>query len=397
MRILHILDHSAPRQSAYATRTMAIMRQQRVLGWHTIHLTGPNQGTTEAYDRHVGGWHFFRTERRRNPWSRLPLLQQLGHLQLMAGRLRRVVKLTRPDLLHAHAPVLNALAALHIARRLHLPLLYEVHTSLDGPESGTRYRVARALETFVAGRADAVATASEGMRRELRRRGVAAGGITVVPDALTPRQLEPARARDPRLVRRLGLGDGPVLGFVGALHAGEGLDLLLDAFPALLRIYPGLRLLVVGAGPHGDALKAHASRLGLGGRVVFIGHVVHSRAPSYYPLIDVLVYPRLPTRLGALVPAIGALEAMAQGCLVAASDVDVHRELIGHGYNGILFDAGSIEGMGRTLRWLLSERGCWQPLREAARSYVSVERTWAASVARYAPVYTGLLERKRGR
>ena len=397
MRILHLLDHSIPRQSAYATRTLAILAQQRALGWHTIHLTGPNQGQAGAFDRHCEGWHFFRTERRRSPWTRLPLLQQLGHLHLMARRLRRVAKLTRPDVLHAHAPALNALAALHIGRQLRLPVLYEAHSSLADAEHGARYRATRALETFVARRADAVATANESMRSELRARGIAARDITVIPDALSPHQLEPGRGRDPRLVRRLGLGAGPVLGFVGALYASEGLDLLLDAWPLLVRAHPGLRLLLIGAGPHSAALKARASQSGLGASVIFTGPIARQRIARYYALIDVLVYPRLPTRLGALVPATDALEAMAQGCLVAASDVGPHRELIRHGWSGILFEAGSADSLGRTLRWLLSEPACWPPMRSAGRGYVAIERTWTASVARYAPVYTALLERKRGR
>lgn len=397
MRILHILDHSLPRRSAYATRTMAILRQQRALGWHTIHLTGPNQGTAAAFDRHSEGWHFFRTERRRSPLARLPLLRELGNLQLMARRLRRVAKLTRPDLLHAHTVGLDALAALHVGRRLRLPVLYEVHCTQDAAEHDVRYRMARALETFVAGRADAIATATEGMRSELRVRGIAASDITVIPDALSPRQLEPARARDPGLARRLGLGAGPVLGFVGALYASEGLDLLLDALPQLLHAHPGLRLLLVGAGPHSEALKARAGLLGVGASVIFTGRIASERIARYYPLIDVLVYPRLPTRFGALAPATDALEAMAQGCLVAASDLGAHRDLIRHGWSGILFEAGSTDSLGRTLRWLLSEPACWPPLRNAARAYVAVERTWAASVARYAPLYTDLLERKGGR
>ena len=60
MRILHLLDHTSPRHSAYALRAMAILRQQRAMGWHTIQLTGPRQGPVEP-DRNRDGWHFFRT------------------------------------------------------------------------------------------------------------------------------------------------------------------------------------------------------------------------------------------------------------------------------------------------------------------------------------------------
>ena len=44
MRILHILDHSIPLHSGYAFRTLAILKEQRALGWETFHLTSPKQG-----------------------------------------------------------------------------------------------------------------------------------------------------------------------------------------------------------------------------------------------------------------------------------------------------------------------------------------------------------------
>ena len=41
MRILHVLDHSIPLHSGYTFRTLAILREQRALGWETFHLTTP--------------------------------------------------------------------------------------------------------------------------------------------------------------------------------------------------------------------------------------------------------------------------------------------------------------------------------------------------------------------
>ena len=54
MRILHILDHSIPLHSGYAFRTLAILKEQRALGWETFHLTGPKQGPAAA-ERRAGG------------------------------------------------------------------------------------------------------------------------------------------------------------------------------------------------------------------------------------------------------------------------------------------------------------------------------------------------------
>ena len=171
MRILHLLDHSAPHRSAYALRTTAILRQQRAMGWHTIQLTGPRQGGAEP-ERNRDGWHYFRTEPA-GAHSRLALLRQLGAVNLIARRLRKVVQLTRPDLLHAHSPAENALAALRVGRQLALPVLFELHPAWSARGAGLRHRLARAVETWAARRADAVATSSEAQRAQLQAGGVA--------------------------------------------------------------------------------------------------------------------------------------------------------------------------------------------------------------------------------
>jgi PEP-CTERM/exosortase A-associated glycosyltransferase len=399
MRILHLLDHTTPRHSPYALRTMAILRQQRKMGWHTIHLTGPRQAPV-AVDRNHDGWHFFRTAPPGNALERLPVVGSVG---MIARRLRKVILLTRPDLLHAHSPPENALAALSVGRRLGLPVVYEVHAGWADSGSGLRHRVARALDSFAARRADAVATSSESMRIRLQAGGVRRGRVTVVPNAVNLRRFVAVdrRARDrasrheTQLAHQLGLDGTPVIGFVGSFEPYEGADLLLTAAPALLATYPRLQLLLAGGGAQEQSLKARAIRLGLANRVVFAAGDALERSAAYQRLADVLVFPRLPAPQADLVPDNHLLEAMAQGCLVVASNVGAHRELVEDGRTGILFEAGKPEALAAALAGLLSRPTSWEPIRGAARWFVEFHRTWEVSVGRYAPVYQRLLERRR--
>lgn len=107
----------------------------------------------------------------------------------------------------------------------------------------------------------------------------------------------------------------------------------------------------------------------------------------YYELIDVLAYPRLPIRLTELVTPLKPLEAMAQGRMFVASDVGGHRELVRDGETGFLFKAGDAEALEIALERVLSQRERWPKILLQARRFIEVERTWAASVARYAEVY----------
>ena len=162
MRILHVLDHGLPLHSGYAFRTRAIVKAQMARGWEVACLTGPRQGAVEAEREIVDGITFHRTQ------PRPPLPAPLGEwreVRAVAKRLDEVIDEWRPDQLHAHSPVLTALAALPVARRRKLPLLYEIRAFWEDAAVGNgtdragsaRYRLVRTLETWAARRADAVA------------------------------------------------------------------------------------------------------------------------------------------------------------------------------------------------------------------------------------------------
>ncbi|WP_374487582.1 TIGR04063 family PEP-CTERM/XrtA system glycosyltransferase [Zoogloea sp.] len=388
MRILHILDHSLPLHSGYTFRTLSILREQRRLGWETFHLTTPKQGASDGLEEEADGWHFYRT----------PSTGQeglVGQMRLTAARLDELVTRLKPDVIHPHSPVLNALPALWVGRKHRIPVVYEMRASWEDAavdhgtttEGSLRYKVSRALESFALHRADQVTTICEGLRGDIRTRGVADSKITVIPNAVDVATFQFGAEPDPAYQQRLGLAGKTVLGFAGSFYGYEGLDLLIDAAHALVPKYPELRVLLVGGGPQEANLKAQVARLGLQERVIFTGRVPHAEVQRYYELIDVLAYPRLPIRLTELVTPLKPLEAMAQGRMFVASDVGGHKELIRHGETGFLCKAGSAEALATAIDDVLQRRAEWPAIRAQARRFVEVERTWATSIARYRGVY----------
>jgi len=395
LRILHVLDHSLPLHSGYTFRTLAILEQQRALGWETFHLTGPKQGSGDLREEKFEDWMFYRTPPARGLPARLPMLQHRSLMDVLRARLAEVVERVHPDILHAHSPVLNALPALDVGRAKGIPVVYEVRAFWEDAaadlgtarEWGPRYRLTRALETRALKRADAVTTICEGLRGDMLARGIPADKITVIPNAVDPSQFRWAGAPDEALMRQFGLAPGATLGFAGSFYAYEGLDLLLRAMPLLLRSVPQARLLLLGGGPQDENLRALAAQLGIEDAVHFTGRVPHAEMARYYSAMDVMVYPRIARRLTDLVTPLKPLEAMAMGKLVVASDVGGHRELIRDGDNGHLFPAGSSDALARRLVEVLQNPGAWNAVVTHGREYVERERTWQASVARYRAVY----------
>ncbi len=401
LRVLHVLDHSIPLHSGYSFRTLSILREQRRLGWETFHLTGPKQNSGSLFEETAEGWHFHRTPVPKPGLLRLPGLAELALMRRLESRLMDLARRVRPHIIHAHSPVLNAIPALRVGRKLGIPVAYEVRAFWEDAavdhgtttEGSLRYRLTRSLETWAMSRASHVFTICEGLRGDIEARGIASNRITVIPNAVDIDAFAQGRGGDGVLKSSLGLKGAVVLGFIGSFYAYEGLDLLLEVLPDLLRRRPEIRLLLVGGGPQDATLKAQAARLGVVDKVVFTGRVPHSEVQRYYDLIDVLVYPRHSMRLTELVTPLKPLEAMAQGRLLVASDVGGHRELIRHRETGWIFEAGSAVALASAVDELMARRDQWPGLRRAGREFVERERNWTASVARQQVVYHRLVGR----
>ena len=395
MKILHVLDHSIPLHSGYTFRTRSILNEQRRLGWETLHLTSPKHRGATADEEDVEDLHFYRTRVPESGWRSLPLLDQWSVIRDTERRLAEVIERTRPDVIHAHSPCLNGIAALRAAGRRGLPVVYEVRAFWEDAavdhgtteESSLRYRLTRAMETWVLERASAVTTICEGLRADIVGRGIPAERVTVIPNAVNIDEFPVICAADSALRSQLGLDDAFVIGFIGSFYGYEGLDDLLDALPAILQFEPRARLLLVGGGVEEEHLKAQAARLDVTDKIVFTGRVPHRQVTRYYSLVDLLAYPRKSMRLTETVTPLKPLEAMAQGRLLVASNVGGHRELIEDGVTGFLFEADMPGALADAVKRVHSAIGNWQAIRERGRRFVVEERNWRVSVARYTDVY----------
>jgi PEP-CTERM/exosortase A-associated glycosyltransferase len=399
LRVLHVLDHSIPLHSGYTFRTVSLLREQRKLGWHTHHLTSPKHINCTVAEEEVDGFYFHRTLAQPSLADKVPVLNQWVLMQQLQRRLLEVARNVQPHIIHAHSPVLNALPALKVGRKLNIPVVYEVRAFWEDAavdhgttaEDSLRYRMTRALETRALQRAAHVFTICDGLRGDMLQRGIPPEKITVIPNAVDIDSFNMGGVADEALKTQLGLAGCTVVGFIGSFYAYEGLDLLVDALPQVIACLPDVRVLLVGGGPQEAALKAQVARLKLDRYVVFTGRVPHSEVQRYYDLVDVLAYPRHSMRLTELVTPLKPLEAMAQGRLLVASDVGGHKELIRHGQTGMLFKAGSAASLADTLLQVIAKQDMWPELRRAGRWFVETERNWRVSVANYRAAYESVL------
>ena len=401
LRILHVFDHSLPLHSGYTFRSANILRGQRRLGWETHHLTSPKQIDAQGLEEEADGLRFHRTPQPHGLFSRLPVVNQWAMMQATEARLGELARQLRPDLLHAHSPVLNAWPAIHVGQALGIPVVYEIRAFWEDAavdhgtqrEGGLRYRLTRSMETRAVRAADQVVTICQGLKADLTGRGIPGDKIGVVPNAVDIDHFSLSRGPDPELKAKLGLQDNRVIGFLGSFYAYEGLDLLLAALPRILEQAPDVRILLVGGGPQEANLRAQARDLGVSDSVVFVGRVPHAEIGRYYDLVDLLAYPRHAMRLTDLVTPLKPLEAMAQGHLLIASDVGGHKELIEDGETGFLFCAEDQADLAQKALAALNLPDRGAAMRANGRRFVEQERNWDRSIANYKIIYGRALGR----
>ena len=394
MKIFHLLDHGVPIHTGYSFRTLEILSEQRKRGWLTCQLTGIRQLEAIDCESTVNGFYFYRTEYA--PLQSVPLLSFLGMIWAMKREAEKVILAEKPNIIHAHSPSLNALAALWANRRFGLPVVYEVRAFWEdaGVDHGTvkangmRYKLIRMLETLALKKVNAITTICQGLKNEIVARGVAATKVTVIPNAVNVEKFTFRKPRNIHLCKKYGINeDTVVLGFIGSFYAYEGLDLLLKAMPEIHRKRPKVRLLLVGAEEQESALRLQAECLELGNVVEFVGRVPHDEVTDYYSLIDVLVYPRKSMRLTEIVTPLKPLEALAMGKLMVLSDVGGHKEVAGNQFAKCSFEAGNVAALSTKIIERIDSLHHSGNDINSGREYVESERSWCAVVSRYESVY----------
>lgn len=399
MKVLHIFDHSIPMHSGYTFRSRAILDQQRAMGWLTSHITSSKHTAESMGEETIDGLLFYRSANHGRMFGKLPILNQLAVVSSLRKRLDQVIEMERPDIIHAHSPALNGIAAVQAGKKYGLPVVYECRAFWEDAavdhgtsrEWGLRYRLTRSLESYVFQKADAITTICEGLKRDIINRGLPEEKITVIPNGVDIQRFSISESKNTELLHELNLENNVVLGFIGSFYAYEGLIFLVQSMPEILKLMPDVRLLLVGGGPQQKQIETLVKSLNIQDKVLFTGRIPNADVEKYYSLVDIFIYPRFPMRLTDLVTPLKPLEAMAQGKLVLASDVGGHKELIRDGENGRLFKAGNAASLIETAVDMIEANQLWSLYRHAGRTYVENERNWAVTASHYKPVFERLV------
>lgn len=271
----------------------------------------------------------------------------------------KVIAQEKPDVVHVHCRRGDTFACL-AAKICRTPAVI-LSRRVDDP-------IPRSLGNYLRFRVlcDHVIAISDSVRRVLLGAGVPRNRLSLVRSVIDSSQYRVPRDRA-WFSHEFGVAEQEIaLGVVGQLIERKGQAFMLRAMPAILRRFPGCRLLFFGKGQMAKPLKALANDLGIADRVIFANF--REDIPRILPNLDLLVHPAISEGLG-----VSLLQASAAGVPIVAGDTGGIPEVVKHLQTGWLVPPCDSKSIEEAVRCALSSPDLAARLARNAQAHVELE------------------------
>ena len=313
--------------------------------------------------------------------------------QLNALITRHIEKGRQFNLMHAH-DWLSGYVANDLHKRYNIPLVVTIHAtemgrrrgSIQGNPLSQRIHLA---EQYLARAATRIIACSEFMRHEIiDALRVPPHKISVIPNGVKYQHLLDLRQRYsafPHIRRRWAQPGQPLIFFVGRLEWEKGPDLLVQAMPKVLAHFPNARLVLAGKGSYTPQLIDMIQQAGLEENIQLVGFISDDTRDELYAVADVAIFPSRYEPFGIV-----ALEAMAAGAPVVASNVGGLSEVVSHGHTGLLAETNAT-ALADAILDILHHPHQAAARAQRAQNVVRTQYSWETIAARVLGVYAELL------
>ena len=314
-----------------------------------------------------------------------PVFREPQYLLALTNRLVQVARAHRLDIIHAHYAIPHAAAA-YLARQIlagagdarcvprTITTLHGTDVTILGADPSYRETVA-----FCIDQSDAVTAVSASLRDDTKREMPVKSDIIVIPNFLDDHFHR--RAPDPQLRARFCRADEKLVIHISNLRPVKQVDAVVRVF-ARIRERVASRLLIVGEGPELSRAEQLIDQLGLAAHVELVGEA--QDVVGLLSVSDLFLLPSLQESFG-----LSALEAMACGVPVVASNVGGLPEVITDGVTGSLHPPDDVQGMAESAIAILSNSAAHAQMAiDGARL---VQERFSAN--RIVPQYEALYER----
>jgi glycosyltransferase involved in cell wall biosynthesis len=378
-RILMLSWEYPPRLIGGLGRVVCALAREMVAQGLEVHVITADHPGTEEYELDEGGVHVHRVKTQTGPagteWPTPNFIAWDARLNF--GMLQYALKLhsEKPfDIVHAHDWLVADAA--WVLKSVGLPLVSTIHATEFGRNHGIFSDDSRYIDTVewrLIYESRLVIVNSSHMFDE------------VVDHFVVPNKLQCGLSSEV-LRAKHGIGEGPVLLFVGRLVREKGVQVLLEAAPDILERHPGANIVIAGAGYYEEELRALTNAKGLCERVKFFGLANDADLSELYTIADVLVVPSLYEPFGIV-----ALEGMAARVAVVTSDAGGLKDIVEHTTDGITTFAGDQNSLTWGILQVLDNPDLARNIKEAARQKVLSQFTWTKITERTLEFYAAAL------
>lgn len=352
-----------------------------------VHVITPLLRAGDPYECTPGGVHVHRIAMRSmDDYSYVTFVRE-SNVLLEAAALQLHGEVGGFSLIHAH-DWLTADVAIALKHAWRRPLVATIHATergrLQGSLNGNQSHLINYLEWRLTFEAWRVIACSQFMAQQIQdyfnlpadKVDVISNGVNVRPP---PLPTEEAR----KAFRRRFVSDDQQLVFsIGRMVYEKGIQVLINAWPAVLREFPGARLVLAGTGPHLPALKQLAWNLGLEHSIMFVGFISDEERDRLYAIADLAVFPSIYEPFGIV-----ALEAMATRCPVLVADTGGLGEVVRLYETGLTSFVNDSESLGWGILKALSEPAEALACAETAFQEVQEIYNWQRIATQTARVY----------
>lgn len=298
-----------------------------------------------------------------------------------ASKLAEVIEEYGVDVIHAHYAIPHAAAAIlarDMCRRSPCPAVVTTLHGTDITLVGLERTYLRTTQHSI-NRSDVVTAVSDYLATYTQQEMGISRDITVIPNAVDSARFRPRQ--DPELRRRYAAPGESLLVHVSNFRRVKRTDDVVRVFAEVAQ-KQAARLLMIGDGPERPQALELSQQLGVGERVSFLGSF--PRIESILAVSDLFLLPSEQESFG-----LAALEAMACGLPVVASNAGGISEVIRHGVTGYTHDIGDTTSMAASALRLLGDPEHYRALSAAARERAST----VFSEDRIMPLYLDAYER----
>ena len=303
------------------------------------------------------------------------------------------------DLIHERFNLL-ALGGAWASKKLGVPFVLEVNADLleqrkfkGIPERGLRRLFAVWATRMCFNAATKIICISVGLKDHLSSKwNIEENKLTVLPCAADVEAFGPNHNSE--LVRRgLGLTTEPVVIWVGGFYPWHDLDILLESFGQVLQRHPNAKLVLVGDGQTRPSVARKVLQNGLRQAVIMTGAIAHTRVPEILSMADVAVVPSapVPASRGGTGTPLKLFEYMAAGKAIVATALNQAAEVIQEGHNGLLVEAGDVNGFAEAMLTLLNDSVERGRLGQNARRLAVEQYSWEQYTKRLEEIYLNVL------